>query len=98
MPRTVLSGTLPTDEQTMCGISGIFETRSSRPIYRELLTRMSESQRHRAPDGVGRHVEPGVALGNRRLSIIDVATGTQPLYNEDDSVVIVYNGEIYNYQ
>src|SRR5688572_22143547 len=82
----------------MCGITGIFDGRAKREIDRALLDRMNESQHHRGPDGVGLHVEPGVGLGHRRLSIIDVATGAQPLYNEDDSVVIVYNGEIYNYQ
>jgi asparagine synthase (glutamine-hydrolysing) len=52
---------------------------------------------HRGPDGDGFHVEPGVGLGHRRLSIIDVAGGHQPMWNEDESVVIVFNGEIYNY-
>ena len=82
----------------MCGIVGIFDTRGSREIAHELAARMNESQHHRGPDEVGLHLEPGVALGHRRLSIIDVSTGQQPLYNEDGSVVIVYNGEIYNYQ
>ena len=58
---------------------------------------MNESQHHRGPDETGTHVAPGVALGHKRLSIIDLATGQQPLYNEDRSVVVVYNGEIYNY-
>ncbi|HTE43466.1 MAG TPA: XrtA/PEP-CTERM system amidotransferase, partial [Steroidobacteraceae bacterium] len=62
------------------------------------LRRMNDVQAHRGPDGEGEHIEPGVALGHRRLSIIDVATGQQPLYNEDRSVVVVFNGEIYNYQ
>ena len=82
----------------MCGITGIFETREPRPIRRDVLARMNESQAHRGPDGHGFHVEPGLGLGHRRLSIIDVATGKQPLYNEDGSVVVVFNGEIYNYQ
>jgi asparagine synthase (glutamine-hydrolysing) len=82
----------------MCGITGIVDLRGARPIDRDLLTRMNESQHHRGPDGSGLHLEPGVGLGHRRLSIIDVATGQQPLYNEDDSVVVVFNGEIYNYQ
>ena len=61
-------------------------------------SRMNESQHHRGPDEGGLHVEPGVGLGHRRLSIIDLSTGQQPLYNEDDSVVVVFNGEIYNYR
>ena len=63
-----------------------------------LLSRMNDSQSHRGPDGKGEHHEPGVALGHRRLAIIDIETGQQPLYNEDQSVVVVFNGEIYNYQ
>jgi asparagine synthase (glutamine-hydrolysing) len=82
----------------MCGIAGIFDTRGRRDVGRERLERMNESQHHRGPDGGGLHVEPGVGLGQRRLAIIDVATGQQPLYNEDGSVVIVFNGEIYNYR
>jgi asparagine synthase (glutamine-hydrolysing) len=82
----------------MCGLTGIFDTRATRAIDRSQLTRMNEAQHHRGPDGGGLHVEPGVGLGHRRLSIIDVATGQQPLYNEDESVVVVFNGEIYNYQ
>ena len=82
----------------MCGITGIFDTRERGEVERDLLARMNEAQHHRGPDAAGYHVEPGVGLGHRRLSIIDVATGQQPLYNEDGSVVVVYNGEIYNYQ
>src|SRR5215467_3100306 len=82
----------------MCGIVGVFDTRGRREISRELVSRMNETQFHRGPDEVGLHVEPGLGLGHRRLSIIDLKTGQQPLYNEDSSVVIVYNGEIYNYQ
>ena len=82
----------------MCGIVGMFDLRGRRDISRDLLSRMNESQHHRGPDECGMHVEPGVGLGHRRLSIIDLSTGQQPLYNEDRSVVVVYNGEIYNYQ
>lgn len=82
----------------MCGITGIFDTRSARPIVHAVLHRMNESQLHRGPDEGSLHIEPGVGLGHRRLSIIDVATGQQPLFNEDGSVVVVFNGEIYNYQ
>ncbi|HMO46562.1 MAG TPA: amidotransferase 1, exosortase A system-associated [Rubrivivax sp.] len=82
----------------MCGITGIFDTRSERPIAPPVLHRMNESQAHRGPDEGSLHVEPGLGLGHRRLSIIDVATGQQPLFNADRSVVIVFNGEIYNFQ
>src|SRR5512146_3240387 len=82
----------------MCGITGIIDLRERRPIDRAALERMNESQHHRGPDEGGLHVAPGVGLGHRRLSIIDLATGQQPLYNEDGSVVVVFNGEIYNFQ
>ncbi|MFB0935684.1 MAG: amidotransferase 1, exosortase A system-associated [Propionivibrio sp.] len=81
----------------MCGITGIFDTRGRREIDRAVLMRMNESQHHRGPVEGGLHIEPGVGLGHRRLSIIDLATGQQPLYNEDQSVCVVFNGEIYNY-
>jgi len=82
----------------MCGLVGLFDLAGRREIDRRLLDRMNETQHHRGPDGGGLHVEPGLGLGHRRLSIIDLATGQQPLYNEDGSVVVVFNGEIYNFQ
>ena len=82
----------------MCGITGIFDTRETREISRAMLDRMNETQFHRGPDEGGLHLEPGVGLGHRRLSIIDLSTGQQPLFNEDHSVVVVFNGEIYNFQ
>lgn len=82
----------------MCGITGIFDTRDARQIPRDVLDRMNETQFHRGPDEGGLHLEPGVGLGHRRLSIIDLSTGQQPLFNEDHSVVVVFNGEIYNFQ
>ena len=82
----------------MCGITGIFDLRQQRPVEEALLHRMNESQHHRGPDEGSVHCEPGVGLGHRRLAIIDVSTGQQPLYNEDRSVVVIFNGEIYNYQ
>jgi asparagine synthase (glutamine-hydrolysing) len=82
----------------MCGITGIFDTVGRRPIDRALLRRMNDSLSHRGPDGSGEHHEAGVGLGHRRLAIIDLATGQQPLYNEDGTVVVVFNGEIYNFQ
>ncbi len=82
----------------MCGITGIFDTRGRREIDRAVLTRMNESQHHRGPVEGGVHIEAGVGLGHRRLSIIDLSTGQQPLYNEDQSVCVIFNGEIYNFQ
>ena len=82
----------------MCGITGIFDTRTRRPVAADVLQRMNDSQLHRGPDEGSLHIEPGLGLGHRRLSIIDLATGQQPLFNEDGSVVVVFNGEIYNYQ
>jgi asparagine synthase (glutamine-hydrolysing) len=82
----------------MCGIAGIFDTRERRPIEPALIQRMNARQFHRGPDEGGVHCEPGVGLGHRRLSIIDLSSGQQPLFNEDGSVVVSFNGEIYNYQ
>lgn len=82
----------------MCGIAGIFDLLGTDPIDRQLLRRMSDAIAHRGPDGDGFHVEPGIGLAHRRLAIIDLATGQQPIYNEDGSVAIVFNGQIYNYK
>ena len=81
----------------MCGIAGLAFTDPRQPVDRELLKRMTDVLRHRGPDADGFHVGPGVGLGHRRLSIIDLTTGDQPIYNETRSVVIVFNGEIYNF-
>jgi asparagine synthase (glutamine-hydrolysing) len=82
----------------MCGITGIFDTRSARPVVQAVLHAMNETQHRRGPDEGSLHIEPGLGMGHRRLSVIDVATGQQPLFNADGSVVIVFNGEVYNYQ
>lgn len=82
----------------MCGITGIFHTRGAGPIDQAVLQRMNDSQHHRGPDEGSLHIEAGLGFGHRRLSIIDIATGQQPLFNADGSVAIVFNGEIYNYQ
>lgn len=81
----------------MCGITGVFDTRARREVDRQVLNRMNESQHHRGPVEGDLHIEPGIGFGHRRLSIIDLATGQQPLFNEDGSVCVVFNGEIYNY-
>ena len=79
----------------MCGIAGIITKREEKE---ELITKMSERIKHRGPDGEGYFIDDDIALAHRRLSIIDLSTGNQPMFNEDKSVVIVYNGEIYNYK
>jgi asparagine synthase (glutamine-hydrolysing) len=82
----------------MCGIAGIFDFRGRAEIDRALLRRMTDILDHRGPDGDGFHFAPGIGLGHRRLAIVDLAAGDQPLYNEDGTVCVVYNGEIYNFQ
>lgn len=82
----------------MCGIVGIFDTSTSRPVDPAVLQRMNDQHFHRGPDEGGIHTEPGLGLGHRRLSIIDLSSGRQPLFNEDGTVAVVYNGEIYNFQ
>jgi asparagine synthase (glutamine-hydrolysing) len=82
----------------MCGITGLFDTRGQRAIDRDALQRMNDSQLHRGPDEGSLYTEPGLGMGHRRLSIIDIATGQQPLFNADKTIAIVFNGEIYNYQ
>src|SRR5262244_3390766 len=81
----------------MCGICGIFEFDQQREIPREAVQRMTETIVHRGPDDDGIYTGPGIGLGFRRLSIIDVAGGHQPIANEDGSVWVMLNGEIYNY-
>jgi len=82
----------------MCGFAGYIDLRGERRAKRDLLTRMTDTLTHRGPDSAGCFVEANLGLGFRRLSIIDLAGGDQPLYNEDGSLVLVCNGEIYNYR
>jgi len=82
----------------MCGIAGFAFVDHTHPVDRELLSRMTTVMHHRGPDADGFHVGPGVGLGHRRLSIIDVEGGDQPIYGEDRSCVVILNGEIYNFQ
>lgn len=83
----------------MCGICGIvnYSGNPGSPVDRTVIERMCGRIAHRGPDDSGVHVEGPVGLGNRRLSIIDLNKGHQPIYNEDGSMVIVYNGEVYNF-
>ena len=78
----------------MCGIVGLVTKKEKENTIRLMNDRI----KHRGPDGDGYFIDGDVALGHRRLSIIDLSTGDQPMFNEDGSVVTVYNGEIYNYQ
>jgi asparagine synthase (glutamine-hydrolysing) len=80
----------------MCGICGYCDLKGA-PVERNLVERMSAAIRHRGPDGEGFHVDGPVGLGHRRLSIIDIEGGAQPVKNEDGSLVVVFNGEIYNF-
>lgn len=82
----------------MCGINGIaLSSRSSRVISREVLEKMRDVVTHRGPDDAGIFIDRNVGLGHRRLSIVDVSRGHQPMTNEDASLHITYNGEIYNH-
>jgi asparagine synthase (glutamine-hydrolysing) len=81
----------------MCGISGLVYKDPERPIERAVLERMNAAIRHRGPDSDGFYIRPQIGLAMRRLAIVDLQTGDQPLSNEDGSVWIVFNGEIYNY-
>ncbi len=81
----------------MCGIAGI--ARATRaPVNRVVLERMCEEQAHRGPDARGLHFDDGIGLGIQRLRVIDLVTGDQPIYNEDRTVTVVLNGEIYNFR
>ena len=82
----------------MCGITGVYNHRSGRQVDREMIERMCGRIVHRGPDDQGMYLKGPVGLGMRRLSIIDLETGAQPIFNEDRSVVTIFNGEIYNYQ
>ncbi len=82
----------------MCGITGKIYLDTSRDIYLDELKKMADSIYHRGPDDEGFYINKNIGLGFRRLSIIDVKSGHQPLSNEDGSIWIVFNGEIYNYK
>src|SRR4030065_731790 len=82
----------------MCGIAGIINLDLQKPVDPADLRNMTRALSHRGPDDEGFYVEGPVGLGHRRLAIIDLATGQQPIANEDHTIRIVGNGEIYNYQ
>ncbi len=79
----------------MCGIVGFVDKEKKK---KTIIKKMADRIQHRGPDDEGYYVDESIALGHRRLSIIDLKNGKQPMYNEDENIVIVFNGEIYNYQ
>ena len=79
----------------MCGINGIITKEKNK---KELIKKMNDRIIHRGPNAEGTYIDDDLALGQRRLSIIDLESGNQPIYNEDKSILIIYNGEIYNYK
>src|SRR5208282_1685888 len=81
----------------MCGIAGYY-SRGGSPLSRDILVAMMDILKHRGPDGEGLFLDGKFALGHRRLSIIDIEGGRQPVVNEDGSLVVIFNGEIYNYK
>src|SRR5215213_11652573 len=80
----------------MCGIAGIVAENGQE--YRETVASMTRCMVHRGPDGAGHHTYSRCVLGHRRLSIVDLEGGQQPMFNHDKSIGIVFNGEIYGYQ
>src|ERR1043165_7353191 len=81
----------------MCGITG-YVNADGRPVDREVLERMNRAIIHRGPDEDGFYVNENVGLAMRRLSIIDLASGQQPIHNADRTKWLIFNGDIYNYQ
>jgi asparagine synthase (glutamine-hydrolysing) len=81
----------------MCGIAGILHDDPTRRVDRDTLHRMTAALYHRGPDGEGHYQNGNVGLGHRRLAIIDLSTGSQPMFSRDRDIALVFNGEIYNY-
>lgn len=82
----------------MCGIAGIFHLETAKPVDPERVKRMTDAIAHRGPDGSGVWTAPGVGLGHRRLSIIDLEGGAQPMHSDDGALTLSFNGEIYNFR
>ncbi len=81
----------------MCGIAGLFDGRGRDPFAPNLIKNMADAIAHRGPDGEGFHTAPGLALAHRRLAIIDLSGGHQPMFTADGNLAVVFNGEIYNF-
>jgi asparagine synthase (glutamine-hydrolysing) len=82
----------------VCGIAGLFDTRGQRNFDPDLIRRATAAIAHRGPDGDGFFAAPGVSFGHRKLAIIDLASGNQPMHARDGSITITFNGEIFNYK
>ena len=82
----------------MCGIAGWFDLKGQRLPDRNLVRAMSDAISHRGPDGDGFHFEAGLGLGHRRLAVIDLVTGDQPMHSGDGDICLIFNGEIYNFR
>ena len=82
----------------MCGITGFAERNHKAETARRIVKGMADLITYRGPDGEGYYVDDQVALGHRRLSIIDLEGGKQPMFNEDQNLAVIFNGEIYNFQ
>ena len=81
----------------MCGICGIFDLKQKKRIDDHIIRKMTHKLLHRGPDGVNHYPDRNLSLGFTRLSIIDLEGGMQPLFNEDRSIILICNGEIFNY-
>ncbi|MEO1999190.1 MAG: asparagine synthase (glutamine-hydrolyzing) [Planctomycetaceae bacterium] len=81
----------------MCGIAGVIDLRGRRSVDHDMLSRMAAAIHHRGPDESGYAIEPGIGLASRRLSIVDIESGQQPVTNEDGSVIAVFNGELFEH-
>jgi len=81
----------------MCGIFGIYFSDSTRQVQQNLVESATDEMSHRGPDDRGFYISRNIGLGHRRLSIIDLSRGHQPMFNEDKQIVVIYNGEIYNH-
>ncbi len=86
------------NQRAMCGIAGIFHLSTPKPVDPSRVEKMCDAMVHRGPDGAGVWTAPGIGLGHRRLSIIDVAGSPQPMASADGRAMLVFNGEIYNYR
>ena len=82
----------------MCGICGWFDTKGVRDADRTIVKAMNDAIAHRGPDGDGFYFAPGLGFGHRRLAVIDLVTGDQPMFNADASSCLIFNGEIFNFR